>query len=240
MISVITVVYNGEKTIGRTLESVCSQTLLPLEYIVIDGLSTDSTAEIVQSYCSKYPFIKFISEKDSGIYNAMNKGINLAKGKLIGIINSDDWYENQALEKMWSLYQTNGDGVYYGFMRLIKEGKEYTIERTHSDFLNYKMIQHPTCFISKEIYTKYGTFDEQFRSAADYDLMLRLKRSNVNFIMSDAIIANFSLGGISGSIKGMLENLAIRKKFGIISKNSYLYKHNELKIKEILKRITKY
>jgi glycosyltransferase involved in cell wall biosynthesis len=181
MISIITVVYNGEKTIRQTLDSVCNQSVLPDEYIIVDGLSSDSTLTIVRKYMEKYPFIKLISEKDDGIYDAMNKGIKLAKGKLIGIINSDDWYEANAFEKMSEAFIENGSGVYYGIMRNILNEKEFYLERVNQEFLAQKMIQHPSTFVSADIYRDYGLFDLNYKISSDLELFIRYSINNVKF-----------------------------------------------------------
>jgi len=239
-ISIITVCFNSENTITKTIESVLNQTYKNIEYIIIDGASQDNTLNIIKHYESKHSQIKCISEPDDGIYNAMNKGILAATGHIIGIINSDDWYEDNAVEMAVNSQNINGDGVHYGYMRLIKNGKEYNIERSNFNFLNERMIQHPTCFITKNIYDQFGSFIETYKSAADYELMIRLQKSGVSFFMMDSIITNFTLGGTSSTIISGLENLSIRRTYSFISKRKFMYKYCELKSKYILKKITNY
>lgn len=234
MISIITVVFNGEKTIKDTLNSVCSQTLLPTEYIIVDGLSTDGTIAIVKEYIQKYPFIKYISEKDSGIYDAMNKGIELATGKLIGIINSDDWYEANALEKMRDAYINSGSGIYYGIQRNILDDKEFYMERGSHEFLDQRMIPHPSTFISKDIYNEFGVFDLKFAFSSDLDLLIRFYKKNVSFYRVDSIIANFRIGGASSTPKAAMESIFIRKNFGFISDKKYYFTLLKLKLKLLL------
>lgn len=234
MISIITVVFNGEKTIKDTLDSVCNQTLLPGEYIIVDGLSTDGTIAIVKEYMLRFPFIKFISEKDKGIYDAMNKGIQLASGKVIGMINSDDWYEVDALEKIWEAYEINGSGVYYGIQRNMIMNKEYYLERASHEFLAEKMIPHPSTFVSKDIYKEFGVFDLKFAFSSDLELLIRLSKLNVPFYKMDSIIANFRIGGASSTPKAAMESISIRKNYGLISAKRYYFSLFKLKLKSIL------
>ena len=233
-ISVITVVFNGEKTIRDTIESVCNQSLCPLEYIIIDGLSTDGTATIVRTYMERYPFIKFVSEKDAGIYDAMNKGISLAKGELIGIINSDDWYEPDALEKMNQAYLKNGSGIYFGILRKIKNGLEYCLERTGQDFVSERMIPHPTTFVSKDIYEKHGAFSLKYKYASDLEWVLRMARSGVTFRHLNDIIANFRIGGVSDLPVAEMEALTILKAYGVISKKQFIRRKLFLRLRSLL------
>ena len=234
-VSIITVVYNGAKTIRRTLESVCKQTILPYEYIIIDGLSTDSTLEIVKEYLANYPFIKYISEKDSGIYDAMNKGIDVATGELVGIINSDDWYEFNALETMTNSYSKYGSGVYYGIQRNILEDKEYFLERANHEFIALKMIPHPSTFVSSDIYKQKGNFNLNFKYSADLDLIIRFLNEHVPFYRVDSIISNFRIGGVSSSYSAGNESLLIRKQYKLISDKQYYFKILKTKLKSLLR-----
>ncbi len=235
MITIITVVYNGEKTIRDTIESVCNQTLLPEEYLIIDGLSTDGTLSIVKEYMGRFPFIRLVSEQDKGIYDAMNKGLALAKGKLIGMLNSDDWYEPDALEKMSQAYQAKGSGVYFGILRYIKDEMDYYLERTSEQFVSERMIPHPATFVTKDIYEKYGCFDLQYRYSADLDWVLRLARINkAPFHHLDHIIANFRIGGASESWKASLESESVLKKYGVISSKQYAIRSMILRLRLLL------
>ena len=234
MISIITVVYNGEKTIRQTLDSVCNQSLLPNEYIIVDGLSSDSTLTIVRTYMEKYPFIKLISGKDAGIYDAMNKGIKMAKGKLIGIINSDDWYEANALEKMAEAFVAKGSGVYYGIMRWILNEKEFYLERANQEFPAQKMILHPSTFVSADIYRDYGLFDLKYKISSDLDLFIRYSINNVKFYPLDNIITNFRAGRASSTPKAGMESLLILKNYGLITSRQYYFKLLKLKVKSFI------
>ena len=221
-VSVITVVYNSVDTIEQTIQSVLNQTYKNIEYIIIDGLSTDGTQKIIEQYldCIAY----FISEKDNGIYDAMNKGIKLAKGQLIGIVNSDDSYELDTVEQVVTHFGNNRYEVIYGMQRIYLDGEEKTVVIYHHEFLPQQMITHPTCFVTRETYEKFGVFDTQYHSAADYDLMLRYYKSGeVVFTPVYRVLSNFALGGMSSSQTGVRENALVRLRYGYLSKRKYWF-----------------
>lgn len=223
LVSIITVCWNSEKYIRDTIESVLNQTYKNIQYIIIDGKSTDKTLSIIDEYKERFgDRLTLVSEKDSGIYNAMNKGLALVKGELVGIINSDDYYELDAVEKMVEQYKLHGSGVYYGFERSLKDEKEYCIVRKNPHFLKETMIAHEATFITTDIYKKIGNFDENYRIVADYDLMLRIKEAEVNFFPVNAIISNFRFGGASSSRTVWLEMFKLKHKWKIVSTPVYL------------------
>lgn len=225
LVSIITVCFNSEKHIEQTIQSVVGQTYAPIEYIIIDGLSEDKTMNIVKTYAQKYTsVIKYVSEKDTGIYNAMNKGLRMATGELIGIINSDDWYELDAVETVVKAYEKYGPAVYHGIQRTYKFEKELGLQRTNYTRLNEHMIEHPTCFVPKTIYDKYGKFDESYQYVADYELMLRLRQNGVPFVAVDFILANFREGGASHLQKAVWENYDLWLKMGLMSRREYVYR----------------
>lgn len=220
LISIITVVYNGARTIERTIQSVCNQTYENIEYIIIDGNSTDNTLEIVKKFnCIN----KLISEPDAGIYDAMNKGISLAKGDYIALLNSDDWYEPDTCEIVANRIMATGKDVYYGLERVVSldNTTEFIYGYTMKTINNF-MIAHPTCFVSKNIYKKY-LYDLRYKSAADYDFFLKIK-DIASFEFIEQILANFSLCGMSDSFLGKLESIQIRHKYNVISKIDYFAK----------------
>lgn len=225
LVSVLTPCFNSVKTIEKTLECIEKQTYQNMEYIIVDGGSTDGTLEMIERHRSRLPKqFTLISEKDSGIYDAMNKGIALAKGQLIGIVNSDDWYEDDTVEQIVKHYQSNPYEVVYGMQRSFLNGKEKATFIYHHNFLPEQMITHPTCFVTKETYDKFGVFDLTYRSAADYDLMLRLYESKeVVFTPIARVLSNFQLGGMSSSQIGARENAAIRYRRGYMSKKKYWF-----------------
>ena len=225
LVSVLTPCYNSAKTIEKTLECIEKQTYQNIEYIIVDGGSTDDTLKIIEQHRSRLPKrFTLISEKDNGIYDAMNKGIGLASGELIGIVNSDDWYEADTIEQIVKHYQGKQYEVIYGMQRTFLNGKEKATFIYHHDFLSEQMITHPTCFVTKEAYQELGVFDLKYRSAADYDLMLRFYESEkVTFTPVYRVLSNFQLGGMSSSQVGVRENATIRYERGFMSKKKYRF-----------------
>lgn len=225
LVSVLTPCYNSAKTIEKTLECIEKQTYQNIEYIIVDGGSTDDTLKIIEQHRNRLPErFTLISEKDNGIYDAMNKGIQLTKGKLIGIVNSDDWYEEDTVEQIVKHYQGNPCEVVYGMQRTFLNGKEKATFIYHHDFLPEQMITHPTCFVTKNAYKELGVFDLKYRSAADYDLMLRFYESKkVTFTPVYQVLSNFQLGGMSSSQIGVRENATIRYERGFMSKKKYRF-----------------
>lgn len=214
LITIITVSYNAVKTIEDTIVSVLGQTYNNIEYIIIDGGSTDGTLDIIKKYQDKITY--WVSEPDKGIYDAMNKGIAKANGELIGIINADDWYELNAIEQSVEIYKQERFDVLYGNMNFLRR-KGYILKITPPE--NIKKIKkkmiicHPSCFITKNAYNKWGLYDKSFKIAADYDLLLRYYIKGAIFKKVNFLIANFREGGVSSyfSIKNFLENIKARK-----------------------------
>lgn len=196
-VSIITVVYNGAKTIERTIQSVISQTYKNIEYIIIDGKSTDNTLEIIEKY-RKY-IACVVSESDKGIYDAMNKGILKATGEIVGIINSDDYYESDAIEKVVDYFYEAETDILYGKVKLIYENGYIAVsDNLPLEQLNFKMIiQHPSVFVKRSLYKQYGAFDLRYSIAADYDFLLRLYNQGVKFCYVDDVIAAFDMTGTS-------------------------------------------
>ena len=174
-VSIITVCYNSEKTIAQTIGSVLDQTYHDIEYIIVDGNSTDNTMKIVETYREKFAGrLKVVSEPDRGIYDAMNKGIRMASGELIGILNSDDYYEKNAVEIMVNAMTEDRYQILYGEMRTWRNGKEESVGLLTHTFLRDRMIYHPACFVTRAVYRDLGGFDLRYPSVADYDFMLRM------------------------------------------------------------------
>ena len=177
-ISIITVCYNAEDTISDTIESVLSQDYKDVEYIIVDGKSTDRTLEIIQSIKNG---IKLISEKDHGIYDAMNKGINTASGDVIGILNADDVYKNsQVLTEVMDAFKANvsivyGDIEYVKYNDLSKVVRKWKAGIYRSGKFKWGwMPPHPGFFIKKSCYESFGLFNLNLSTSADYELMLRM------------------------------------------------------------------
>lgn len=207
-ISLITVSYNSEETIRETFESVRQQKTsgFELEYIHVDGLSSDTTMKISQEFDDIIS--KRISEKDSGIYNAMNKGISNATGDIIGILNSDDCFAHHlVLQNIVDLFSENFNKsiVYSNLNYVSRNSPDKIIRKWRSG--NYKkwklylgwMPPHPTFYVARKVYQKIGVFDEKLKSAADYDLMLRaLKQFNSQISYNNDVTIHMKDGGNSG------------------------------------------
>lgn len=217
LISIVTIVFNGELFIEDTITSVLSQKTYEVEYIVVDGGSSDSSLEIIKRYENQIDVI--VSEFDTGIYNAINKGIALSSGMFIGLIHSGDKYNAGALQKVINLAKTLKSSVIYGDILFLEDISEMEIKRylraNHMN-LNTKMsIFHPSTFISKDVYLKFGTYQESFKLAADYDLLLNLYLNGVAFHHLSNPIATFRADGLSSKnfILSLKENYLIRLKY---------------------------
>ena len=222
-ISIITVSYNSVNTIEQTILSVINQNFKDYEYIIIDGGSTDGTVDIIKKYQNQISL--WISEPDGGIYDAMNKGLKLAKGKFISLLNSDDWFEQNCLIYVANCYELNPNiDLFHGLLRFIDINDEPdSIIGHYNSYLNTGMIEHPTCFVKKELYDRVGLFDLNYKSASDYDWMLRAKIADANFLLIPKILTNFRRGGMSGSFTGTYEELLIQKRCSIISNFRFMY-----------------
>jgi glycosyltransferase involved in cell wall biosynthesis len=228
-ISVITPCFNSEKTLEKTILSVIyQQKNCHLEYIIIDGGSTDRTCEIINKYISSINV--FISEPDAGAYDAMNKGISLATGDVIGIINSDDWYQNDAIkivEQEFSKY-LDIDVLYSPIDNYFKGEYVATFFPGNLDKLPIRFtLNHPSCFIKKSAYDLIGLYDLQYKIAADYDLILRLFLSGLKFHYVDTPLAVYSLNGMS-SAANFFERAKLIKECWTISKQATKYKRENL------------
>ncbi len=224
-ISIITPTYNSAKTIRDTLNSVLVQNYTNLEHIIVDGKSTDDTLAIVNDYKEKAPYeVRIVSEKDNGIYDAMNKGIGLATGELVGIINSDDWYEPDAIEKTLRTYQHQKYEIVYGMIRIYQDEKISEIQFYSHEFMLQHMICHPSCFVTKATYEDLGTFDLKYRSSSDYDWMLkRYSEGKTTFSTNYEMIANMRAGGMSGSNLGYRETLKLQLEYHQIPKSYFWF-----------------
>lgn len=224
-VSIITVCLNSEKTIARAIESVLNQSFKNIEYIIVDGLSNDKTMEIIEKYRnSNTHTMNVMSEKDNGIYDAMNKGIALATGDVIGILNSDDFYEEDAVQSIVNSINFDFNHyVIYGYLNYIDNEKKVSTSIHYHEALRSQPMLHPSTFISKSVYTDYGVYDIKYKCAADYDFFLRLiLKSDTNFIPIQKTLANFQLGGMSTNPICIKETVSIKYKYKTISRKQYI------------------
>jgi glycosyltransferase involved in cell wall biosynthesis len=248
-ISIITVVWNNKKTIKEAIKSVLNQTYENIEYIVVDGASTDGTIDIVRSYGDKIS--QFISEKDDGLYDAMNKGIGLATGDIIGILNSDDvYFDMNVIQNVIDVFEEKKVDSVYGDLYYVDEHDLSKVSRywkssvfVQGSFSKGWHPPHPTFFVKKEIYNKYGIFDDNNKISADFELMLRfLERFKISTTYLPQVIVKMREGGASNqSIKNILKgNLNIIKAFDKndikVNKFTYLFYRFIPKISQKLRR----
>ncbi|NSW46010.1 MAG: glycosyltransferase [Bacteroidales bacterium] len=201
-ISLITATYNNAATIVDCLESVNTQTVKPFEHIIIDGQSTDGTLEIL----ANYKHLKVLSEPDKGIYDALNKGIRLANGDIIGFMHADDFYaNNQVLAWVNQTFEQAQCDAVYGDLQYVQANNIKKIVRNWKagEYKQKKikwgwMPPHPTLFVKKSVYEKFGNFDLSYTIAADYELMMRfLWKHNISLVYIPKLFINMRTGGKS-------------------------------------------
>ena len=248
-ISIVTVVYNNQHTIRHCIDSVLSQRDVQIEHIVIDGCSADGTVEIVRGYGNR--IATFVSEPDKGVYDAMNKGVKLATGDIITTLNSDDVYaDDTVVAQMVEFIQENsldaayGDVVYVSkhdpnrFTRYWRTG-EYKRGR----FCYGWAIPHPAFFCRREIFERYGYFNEQFRIAGDFELMLRfIEKHRIKVGYLPRVLVRMRTAGRANVLPGVIQgNWEIMRSFGLnglrLSPWFFVYKPL-MKISQLLARPT--
>ena len=214
-ITLITATFNSASSIKTCLDSVVLQNYNDLEYLIIDGKSSDATLKIIKVYQKKFPFIKLISEKDFGIYDALNKGVQLASGDIIGFVHSDDFLEfNDIINDIVSMTKSeNLDGVYGDLQYVDKSNTKEIIRSWKSCDFKPRLLKqgwmppHPTLFLKKEVYDKHGLFDLSYKISADYDFLLRIfKDPELKFGYLPKVITKMRVGGASNqSLKNIIK-----------------------------------
>jgi glycosyltransferase involved in cell wall biosynthesis len=205
-ITIITVCFNSEKYIRTAIESVLAQDYPNIEYIVIDGKSSDSTLKIIEEYKQKIDVL--ISEPDNGIYHAMNKGIKLATGEIIGTLNSDDLYiDNHVISNTVSAFKIEKPDIVFGDLFYVKKNDTNAIVRKWStkefkpgSFKKGWHPPHPTFFVKKDLYNKYGAFNLNYKLAADFELMLRfLEKYKASCVYLNKPLVKMRTGGATNN-----------------------------------------
>jgi len=226
-VTIITVVRNCRAEIAECIESVLAQTYENIEYIVIDGVSTDGTLEIIQSYQDR--ITRIISEKDTGPYDAMNKGLKLASGDIVGFLHADDFYAGpKVIEDVVSkMAEAETDSLYGDLVYVQRRHIDRVVRRWRSgefkkdSFRLGWMPPHPTFFAKKTIYEKWGGFDTTFRIAADYDLLLRfLYRGGISTVYLAEVFIHMRWGGLSNRdashlLKKSIEDYRVCRRYGL-------------------------
>ena len=209
-VSIITPAFNSSATIARCIESVKSQDYIDIEHIIIDGGSSDGSVEFLQQ-----SGVSYISEPDAGIYHAMNKGVRMAQGNVIHILNSDDWYSaNDVISTMVDFMASGEYDICHGYVMHVNTKGDDVLQvggdiNQEQLFQNMK-VAHPSCFVRSSVYHRYGDFSSGFRIAADYDFLLRIwSKVNVGFI--PRCIVKMQIGGasISNPLRTYKEFLAV-------------------------------
>lgn len=238
-ISVVTVCYNSENTIGKTLDSLLNQTCKNFEHIIIDGGSTDNTLAIINRYIeNSLHDVTVISEPDDGLYDAMNKGVKLSTGKFVSILSSDDWYELDVIEHIEKHVNLDVD-IIYGYLRVIVNGKELMVRRGNLDLIDELdgKIQHPACFISREIYMSGGLYDTSYKVCADQDFFLRILRNGASTYPINKIITNFVKGGTSDNVDSFQEIIRYKTKYELITKKEAFLLSIKYNISKLIKKV---
>lgn len=209
MISIITATFNSAKTLKNTIQSVLRQTNKDFEYLIIDGGSTDETIDIVKSYESEFSGrLKWVSEKDQGIYDAMNKGIKMASGDVVGILNSDDYFtSDDILQTVDNAFKSHEIDAIYGDIHFIRDGNPQKCVRYYSSsmfrpfWLRFGfMPAHPSFYCKREIFDKAGLYSLDYKIGADYEMMVRLfKRHKIKSLYVNKDFVTMRTGGASNT-----------------------------------------
>lgn len=249
-ISIITITYNSEKTLADTLESVLAQTYKEIEYIVVDGASKDGTMDIVKKYEPLFEGkMRYVSEPDKGLYDAMNKGMRMVTGDVVGILNSDDFYTgNEVLQRVADVFQKGNVDAVYGDVHYVKpEDLSYCVRYYSSKPFRRWMMRlgfmpaHPSFYCKREVYRKYGTFNTGYKVAADFENLLRLifvNRIRIHYIPMDFVTmrtGGASSSGLSSHKQIVRDHLRALRENGIYSNIFLLGIRYIYKIGEVLK-----
>lgn len=209
-VSVVTIAYNAVNTIADTIRSVISQTYPNIEYIIVDGGSTDGTLEVIDAYRDK--ITRFVSGPDKGISDGFNKGISMATGEWIALLNADDWYAADAVEYMISRAAPKDDVICGDIMMLGANGYSL-LKKSKVSWLKLGMyVMHPTCFVRSSVYREVGGYDLSLKIAMDYDVFLRIQRMyKIRYI--NHLVTYMRAGGNSSNVTGMhVEELAVMRR----------------------------
>lgn len=245
-ISLITVTYNSGTTLRDTIQSVLAQTYRNVEYIVVDGLSKDNTIDIVREYEPQFEGrMKWISEKDKGLYDAMNKGVRMATGDVVGILNSDDFFTaNDVLEKVAAGFDEQTDAVYGDLHYVHPDDLQHSVRYYSSKIFKRNLMRmgfipaHPTFYCRRECFDKFGYYKTDYKIAADFDLLLRfiyVNRIRIKYLPMDMVTmrtGGASTNGLKSRMGGMSEHLRSLRENGVKSNRfilslRYFYKITE-------------
>jgi glycosyltransferase involved in cell wall biosynthesis len=226
-ISIITVCYNRKITISKAIESVLGQDYPNIEYIIIDGNSTDGTKQIIQSYSEK--ITKYISEPDKGMYDAINKGLSLATGDVVGLMHSDDeFFDLKVVSKIVATFQNSHDidGVYGNGIYISNDLEERIVRNRIGGIYDFKKIKsgwlplHPTVYLKKSLLDQYGSYNLDFKIASDTEFLLRyLFKHKIKMAYLDEYVVKMRMGGLSTSFSRVFE---------VLHEDYRIYKYHQL------------
>ena len=226
-VSVITVCYNRKATIKQSINSVLDQDYPDIEYIIIDGNSSDGTQAIIESYSDK--ITHYISERDKGMYDAINKGLKIATGDIIGLMHSDDvFYDRSVVSKIVNtfLMSATADAVYGNGIYVTNDAKEKIVRNKIGGEYNFKKLKsgwlplHPTVYIKKSIIEKYGNYSLDFKIASDTEFLLRyLFKHKINIVYMNEYVVKMKMGGLSTDYKRVLD---------VLSEDYEIYKYHNI------------
>ena len=226
-VSIITVCYNRKDTIAKSIESVLGQDYPNIEYIVIDGNSTDGTKEIIQSYSAE--ITTYISEKDNGMYDAINKGLHLATGDIVGLMHSDDeFYDVSVISKIVTAFKTppEADGLYGNGIYISNDAEERVVRNRIGGAYDFNKIKsgwlplHPTVYLKKSLIEKHGFYNLDFKIASDTEFLLRyLFQHKINMVYLDEYVVKMRMGGLSTNYK---------RAFEVLYEDYKIYKYHQL------------
>lgn len=221
LVSIITVCFNSEATISKTIESVLAQTYPEIEYIIVDGASSDNTVSVAEGFKERFAekniSYTVISEKDKGMYDALNKGARIAHGELVGQINADDWYESDAIEKMVRFYEKEQYDVAWGNLKVNKPSGEMIKKARIGKLWTTSGWCHPAMFSKREILLEFPYACENMYD--DFEYITRVHMANKKICTLDEIISNFNFGGMSTkkSLKQTMKR--VKMSYGIYRKH---------------------
>lgn len=244
-VSIITVTYNSGKTLRDTFNSVLSQSFTNIEYIVVDGASTDNTLDIIREYEPQFRGrMSWISEPDHGIYDAMNKGLRMATGDVIGVLNSDDlYYDQMALSRIVSSFTPEVEAVFSNLYFVSADNTNQVVRAWKgSPYVSFRtgwQPAHPTFYVRREVYEKYGLFDTSFEVSADFELMLRfIEKKRIKTRYVDSYSVRMRVGGESSGIRNIIKGnkniLRAFKKNGIDVPPFYVLRRLSPKVMNLL------
>ena len=224
-ISIITVCLNRVATIEKAIQSVINQGYDKIEYIIIDGGSTDGTVDIIRKYEEYLAY--WVSEEDKGIYDAMNKGIAKATGDIVAFLNSDDWYEDNILFKVAAYFEQFRPMILSGMINTLQKGqwkkKVLEFDNEEENIRIGMNCRHPATFVRKEIFDRFGGFDTRYKIAADYEWLLRMYDEGIRILKVDDVFTNFSTKGVSSSNLKLTIKESRHIEFSALEKNKDLY-----------------